>query len=223
MKLERRPVVLVFEDKVGISDGYKGIFRGLLERSGLGESAARVITRSAYRTFSTGDLLEWSKQRKQPGPTTNRAKQLRIMQWVEQVVTQHEADAAVVMDPALLFIFNPDWNQCTLDRLRGGTYIHLGIPFVISLPVTAWHSKAKAKDIAKLNDGFVEKGDFEEYRAQEEDDEDVDLEGDSDGSMEWHEPVVVPYGRIVLQFDLEKVARLVRRKVIHERGEILLL
>lgn len=126
------------------------------------------------------------------------------------------------MDPAILFLLNPDWKQCTLDTLRGGVYIHLGIPWVVCLPITAWHSKAKAKDIAKLNEGFLEKGDFEEFKAEreseEDDDEDDEVDEEDDrAKMEWHDPIVIPYGRIVLRFDLQKMARLLGRLRKKER------
>lgn len=213
--VNRRMQLLVFEDAVGISDGYKGIWKSLLERSGLGEGSVRVVIRSAYRTFPKNKLLEWRKTRKSPGFNSSVGMQNQIRAWVRDAIAYHNADGVLCMDPSLLFLLNPDWNQCTLDRLRGGVYITMGIPWVVSLPVSAWHNKAKAKDIAKLNEGFVEKGDFEEYRESQEGEEN-DLDEDEEHSMEWHDPIVVPYGRIVLQFDMEKMSRLLSRKAQQE-------
>lgn len=215
---ERRYHLLVFEDSVGITAGYKGIWHELLDKCGLQDTVVRVMVRSSYATFKKKQHLEWKKTRKQPGFNTNPQMQQQVRSWVQHCIEQHKPDMIVCFDPALLFILNPIWQQATLDTLRGGLYIAMGLPWIVTLPLTAHHSKMKPKDIAKLNQGFVEKGDFEDYRnsieSEDEDDEDemnnADDEHDS-SRMEWHEPIVIPYGRIVLEFDYQKVARILGR------------
>jgi hypothetical protein len=67
----------------------------------------------------------------------------------------------------------------------------------------------KTSDIAKLNEGYTDKADWEDFRNAEDGEEED--EDDDESSMEWHEPIVVPYGRAVLEFDFQKVARLMSR------------
>ena len=209
MVLNRRLKLLVFTDAVGISDGYKKLWDNLLSQTGLDDKFVHVQTRSAYSFFKKSDLLEWSKQRKQPGFNTDEAKQAKLVNWVIDVLNQHQPDMVMCMDPALLFLLNPIWSQATIDKLRGGLYLYRGLPWIVSLPITAFHNKMKQADIAKLNDGYTDKVDFEEYRSSEDGDE-PDDESDEE-TMEWHEPIIVPMGRIILRFDLEKTARILRK------------
>lgn len=238
MQVQRRAKLLVLMDKVGISDGYKGIWENLCRKHGLPDSFVRISLRSTYRTFQSNRILEWHLPSKLPGFSTNSNTQDALRRWVQEVIIQHEPDAILCMDPALLFLYNDNWNQAKLDTLRGGVYILFGIPHVVCFPITAYHSKAKPKDLAKLNDGFIEKGDFTEFQQEstidgdddsedEDDDEDkaatFDRDSDDDRHvtrhmMQWHDPIVVPYGRIVLGFDLEKTSRILTRVLNHEAG-----
>jgi hypothetical protein len=211
MTIDRRKRLLVFVDAVGITSGYKSQWDGLLHQTGIQERFVHVVTRSAYGVFKKGDLLEWSKTRKQPGFNTDLSKQAKLTSWVDQVIQQHQADMVCCMDPALLFLLNPVWSQATLDKLRGGVYIRKGIPWVVSLPITAIHNKMKQTDIAKLNEGFTDKVEYEEYRSAEENDEESPTDEEDEETMEWHEPIIVPMGVIMLRFDFQKIARLLGR------------
>lgn len=237
MAIERRSRLLVFEDRLGFSDGYKGIWERLCNNAGMGSSLVRITSRSAYRIFSSREILEWKPPRKQPGFSSKPHVQNALRTWVKNVVGDYNPDGIICMDPALFFMCNPSWEQATVDRLRGGVYIIDDVPWLISFPISAYHSKAKPKDLAKLNDGFVEKGDFEEYKSSlddgeesEDDDDDNDgpmtFERDSDDDkhvtrsmMQWHEPVIVPYGRIVLSFDLAKMGRILEKLRNHEKRD----
>lgn len=234
MEVKRRHNLLVFEDIVGVQGGYKGLFREQLEKAGINEKNTRVTSRSSYKIFTKKQHLIWKPPRKHPGFNTAPDSKRRVFDWVNQCIQQHTPDLIVCFDPAILFIFNPDWAQATLDKLRGGLYLDLGIPAVITLPMTALHNKAKASDIAKLNQGFTEKGEFDDYKkeielstltidndgdseADDSDDDDDDF-GTSDvdsrneeSKMEWHEPIIIPFGKIMLEYDFGKVGRLLRR------------
>lgn len=218
--MKRRHRVLVFMDAIGITENYKPIWWKLLNGTGITEQNTYVVLRTSYTAFPGKKHLEWKKTRKQPGFNTDAGSQNRVSQWVDECIKQHQPDLIVCFDPALLFLLNPDWSQATLDKLRGGLYIEKDVPWVVTLPLTAWHTKAKSTDIAKLNQGFVEKGDFNDFKQEleydslngESDDEEKDYEEENEKArMEWHEPVVIPFGKIVLQKDFEKVARLLSR------------
>lgn len=207
--VKKRPRMLVFQDSVGITSGYKGLWEALLKRCGLTDDVCIVSLRSTYSFFPKGKLLQWDKGRKQPKHTTNPMWMKDIREFVATCVSQHNPDLIVCMDPALLFMLNPVRDQCTLDRLRGGLYIVGDLPWVVTLPLTALHTKMKTSDIAKLNEGYTDKADWEDFRSAEDGEEED--EEDDDSSMEWHEPIVVPYGRAVLDFDFQKVSRLLRK------------
>jgi hypothetical protein len=77
--------------------------------------------------------------------------------------------------------------------------------------MSAFHSKVSSKDIAKLNEGFTEKADFEEWRKEEESEEESSDSDEDDGTMEWHEPIIIAMGHIQLMFDFAKMARIISR------------
>lgn len=167
--------------------------------------------------------------------------QQKIKAWVQEVIRQHRASCVICMDAAMLFMMTDDQEIASLEKLRGGVYVLFGIPWVVSLPLTAYHKSAKAKDVAKLNEGFTEKGDFEDFMNDEmesdsdDDDEDSDDGDDSspdsgDGESaesaardkadnyrpQWFDPVIVPMGRVTLEFDFTKAGILLNRQHVYE-------
>lgn len=112
----------------------------------------------------------------------------------------------------MLFMMNDDWTQATLDRLRGGVYLIDGIPWLVMLPITAVNTKTKKADIAKLNSGFTERTEWEATQNSDDDDEEPDDDDQDDlARMEWHEPILVPMGRAMIRFDIQKAGRLIQR------------
>lgn len=214
MPLEKRKSVLVFEDAVGITKAYRPIFDRICRKGGLSESTTRFSIRSTYRKFDKQLLLKWKPPRKTPGFNEDPRVQRSLQLYVDECIRQHEADFVLCMDPSILFLYNPDWSQAKLDTLRGGVYLYDSggrtIPTLVTLPLTAFHSKVSSKDIAKLNEGFTEKADFEEWRNSEED-ESEDAPEDEEEEMQWHEPTIVPMGHIQLMFDFAKMARILGR------------
>lgn len=215
MPIDRRKHILVFEDAVGITKGYRPIFDRILAKAGLTDSTVRISLRSTYRRFDKRMLLHWQPPRKTPGFNPKPAVQSQVRAFVDDCITQHEADFVLCMDPAILFLYNPDWTQAKLDTLRGGVYLYETpkgrvVPSLVTLPMTAFHSKVSSKDIAKLNEGFTEKAEFEEWKKEEEG-EDEESSDSEDESMEWHEPITIAMGHIQLMFDFAKMARIIGR------------
>ena len=197
---------LLFEDKLGITAGYESIWQQLLLQQGF--SGVSVERRSAYKALGGKlQLLIRKGNRVSPGfnpdPTTRRL----VRTWVEQQMNIVKPTVCICMDPSLLFLFNEDWDQSTLDNMRGGHYEFLGVSFIISLGISAWHNKKSQKDIARLNEGYTDK---EEWEAEHGGDE-QDTEGL--GAI-WLEPVSVPYGKFVLRADLGKANRVMRRAIM---------
>ncbi len=217
----RRPTkgkpILLFEDKLGITPGYEGIWQSLLLKIGFIDTT--VIRRNTFKSLgSRVRLLTRSGNRKAPGFNPDTRVQMVLRKWVEAEIKRLNPALILCMDPALLFILNPDWDQATLDKLRGGVYRVYGVTWLVMLPISAWHQKKSDKDIARLNDGFTSRDAWEkatildhvtgeEVTDSEEDDEDDDRVGGV-----WLEPVVIPSGQFILTKDLEKARRLYIRE-----------
>lgn len=202
---------LLFEDKLGITAGYESTWQQLLLKEGFG--GVVVDRRSAYKAL--GDriqLLIRKGNRVSPGFNPDYQTQRVIREWVEMQLSNVKPTVCICMDPSLLFLFNEDWDQATLDNMRGGHYEYLGVSFIISLGISAWHAKKSQKDIARLNDGYADK---EEWEAEHGGDE-QDTEGL--GAI-WMEPVSVPYGKFVLRADLGKANRVMRRAIMNIERE----
>jgi hypothetical protein len=199
------PKILLFEDKLGVSDGYQSIWTTLL--LGVGILANDVYRRNAYRTFRNYQLLIRQGNRVSPGFNTDEQIQAMLTDWVRTEVNNVNPDLILVWDPAIYFLMNPEWAQATPDNMRGGVYQLFGIPAVCTLPISAWNTKKSEKDIARLNDGFTDKDEWLEDQEDESDD-------DENGTTAiWMEPVSVPYGKFVLRRDLEKAKRVMDRHI----------
>lgn len=194
--------VLLFEDKLGISSGYESIWISLLMASGF--LAADINRRNSFRSLGAKvQLLVKKGNRKAPGFNPDPAAQFKIRTWVNTQIQTLSPSGIICMDAAILFMMNPDWDQATLDNLRGGVYKLQGVPCVVSLPITAWHTQKKEKDIARLNEGHTDFTEWEEAHGGDE--------SDAELNNIWLEPVTVPYGKFVLRKDLEKLNRILRR------------
>jgi hypothetical protein len=197
------PKILLFEDKLGITSGYEPYWTALLLKAGL--STTTIYRRSAYRMF--GDrmpLLIQKGNRKSPGFNSENKAVLKVLtDWTKTQVDSLRPDLCLCADPALLFLFNPDWDQSTLDNLRGGHYLLHGVHTVILFGMSAWYANKREKDIARLNEGFTDKNEWEEeHGGDETDNENTDI---------WIEPLSIPYGRFTLQMDLNKAGRILKR------------
>lgn len=194
--------ILLFEDKLGISTGYEGIWNHLLVKAGLG--MAKVYRRNAHSTFGTRfQLLIQKGNRKQPGFNEDKAVQLVLGRWVKNQLDLLKPTMCLCSDPSLFFLFNSDWNQASPDNLRGGHYQFAGYHFVILFSMSAWHANKREKDIARLNDGFTDKEEWEQEHGGDE--------TDSEMEVIWVEPLSVPYGKFTLEMDLKKASRIMKR------------
>lgn len=205
------PSILLFEDKLGITSGYEGVWQGLVLKAGL--AGVIINRRSAYKAFGERvQLLIRKGNRKAPGFNPDERTQAILRTWVKRELDILKPTVCIFMDPSLLFLVNPDWDQSTLDNLRGGHYDLWGTPIIIMLPISAWHQRKSEKDIARLNEGFTDKEEWEaEHGGEESDTENI-------GAI-WMEPVSVPYGKFVLSHDLQKANRVLRKRIETEIGK----
>lgn len=197
----QRPILL-FEDKLGISEGYEGIWNMLLVKAGL--QGVQIYRRNAHRGFGNKfRLLTQKGNRTQPGFNEDPAVQKILTQWMVAQIDVLQPALCLCSDPALFYSFNADWNQATSDNLRGGHYIAHRKHFVILFGMSAWYANKREKDIARLNDGFTDEKEWEEEHGGDE--------TDTEMTQIWVEPLSVPYGRFTLEMDLKKTNRLYRR------------
>jgi hypothetical protein len=200
--------ILLFEDKLGVTQAYQSIWQLLLLRAGMG--GASVAHRKTFTAFGNRiQLLFRNGNRVAPGFNPDPDAQRMLATWVESQITTIKPDIVLCCDAALTFLVNPEWNQSTLDNLRGGAYEIHGVPFLITLPITVWHQKKNEKDLARLNEGYTDKEKWE-----------IDHGGDQTDSEElngmWLEPMTIPYGKFVLQADLNKAHRIIQKRKLLE-------
>lgn len=195
-------MILVLEDKLGITPGYQGHWASILAAAGMSEANFRRISVWRSPVVKTHMLLRKVGNRKSPGFNPDATPV--IYRWLESMCTQFGAEAIICMDVAMLGVVEQDWSIATIDNLRGGVYRFKGIPFVVTPPITAINSQKKVKDIRALNDGAESKAEWDD---EEHEDEEF-----------FFEPYTIPYGRWIIQADIKKLGRVLitdRQKADH--------
>lgn len=223
-------------DKVGISTGYQNIWASMLLAAKIDQSRVRTI--SIYRQMPEMVWLRQYANRK--APTWNPSMVEHYRRWLDTIILAWRPTLILSADPASLWLCNADASFATLDNLRGGVYDYNGTKVLLTLPITAWHQQMKEKDIAAANKGFTDKNEFEEFYSRsssndddEESDEDsaegtdgeaevTEAASDASGTDDDHEsqifytPLIVPYGKFVLNADMMKAGRIIR--AAHKAG-----
>lgn len=216
--------ILVFEDKLGITQGYRWHWESLVLKAGLYPSQMAHVSLWRSGLERRIKLVIQKGNRKSPG--FNPEVREHTLKWFLDMVNKHQPEAVLIQDLALLHVVEPNWDNAILDNLRGGVYA-IGqikkLPVIVSLPISAINSKKTPKDIAALNGGARSKDDWEERKNFFES---KTIEGDGDeepteedreetlnqyvGSDEiFFEPYVIPYGRFVILQDLFKLNRII--------------
>lgn len=185
--------ILLLEDKLGITDGYRGHWQNMCLAAGLNPNA--ILHRSIYRHRITKDktLMLKKGNRKTPGfePEAMPYVAAVVKEWIREL----QPELILCQDLVSLGLVERSWDIATIDNCRGGVYEYEGIKFVITVPISAINTKKSPKDIRAINDGYDDKDEWEE-------DEDRDPE------ELFLEPYTIPFGRWVLGADLRKVNRL---------------
>lgn len=185
--------ILLIEDKLGITAGYRGHWDRMLMKFGMNPDD--FVHRNPYKAHALHGLplLIQKGNRKSPGYNPNTIGALRS--WVDALIQDLDPTAIVCMDVATLGIVEPSWDIATIDNCRGGVYKYQGIPFLITMPISAINTKKNPKDVRAMNEGAEDKDEWEEM---ERDPEELFIE-----------PYTIPYGRWVLGADLQKLKRVV--------------
>jgi len=224
--------IIVFEDKLGISIGYKPQWSRMLLSAGLIGVEYKFFYAKSYAHFPQVRLLKWKGNRKTPGFREEPDLQIKTLNWMKDIIQQTRANVVVLMDPALFFVVNNNWNQATTELLRGGVYTmkdhnRADILTLVMGPISSINRIMKPKDIAALNNGFAEKDEWDEVYGDEQKiiqdadsnepesedgEENEEDEDEGENVMQWYNPVQIPYGRFCFEHDLRKLGRILRAK-----------
>jgi hypothetical protein len=184
--------ILVFEDKLGISAGYMDMWENYVIKAGFLPQRFRRFSAWKSPIMSKFTLLIQKGNRKSPG--FNPAVQRELRMWFSETVTATLPKFIVVMDVALLGLFEENWNNATIDNMRGGVYDYKGIPVLIMTPISAVNRTRQVKDVRAMNDGADSEADWE---MEEHDPEELFIE-----------PYTIRSGKWIFQRDLAKLCRL---------------
>jgi len=184
--------ILLLEDKLGITEGYRSHWESMCLAAGLNPRG--FIHRSLYKDRRTSGkpLMIKKGNRKTPGfnPEIMGLVSTVVGGWIQET----NPELIVCMDLVALGLVEPSWDIATIDNCRGGVYDVKGIKFLVTMPISAINTKKSPKDIKAMNDGFEDKDEWEEEERNEEE--------------LFVEPYTIPYGRWVLGADLRKMNRL---------------
>jgi len=214
--------ILVFEDKLGITDGYQHAWASLLQRAKLATTSIRRINlhRSELRSKP---VLVRKGNRKQPGFNADLLPE--VTHWFEEHLHRFTPAACLIMDPALFGLVEIDWKSATTDNLRGGVYDYetsrgYKVKIVITTPMSAVNRRMDPKEIAMLNQGAYSKSEWQELQDHRESlDAAAAAEAEANGEVndkDDHDrdesafflpPYKIPYGRFVLSVDLNRLRR----------------
>lgn len=184
--------ILLFEDKLGITENYFPIWNSMLMAVGLDSKQFTRVSIWRAKGIPHSKLLIRKGNRKSPGFNPDYIH--AVSSWFHATIEDLKPDVIVIQDTALLGIIEPAWDIATIDNLRGGVYKLGTIPLLVMQPISAVHTKKQPKDIKILNDG--------------EDDKDAWEESDREEGELWLEPYTYPLGRWVINADLNKLRRI---------------
>lgn len=185
-------VVLLLEDKLGITAGYMDVWENYVIKQGLQPNRFRRYSAWKSPIMSRHTLLIQKGNRKSPG--FNPDCQHALKNWFDDLLTQTLPEMIIVMDVALLGIFEPNWDNATMDNLRGGVYHYRGLVVLIMTPISAINKQRQLKDVRAMNDGSENEAEW-------------DAE-DHDPNELYIEPYTIRSGKWIFQRDLAKMVRL---------------
>lgn len=165
--------ILYLTDKFGVSQGYEPAFTKMVQAAGIPRS--RIILANIYALIDKPLVKRGVEKTLRFNPDRKN----EILKAVEQRVRAIRPTLIVCSDPVSLGIF-AKWDQriATIDKMRGGVYEFMGIPVIITMPVTAIHRNIDEKMVK-----------------------------DSEGEDVVYEPYKVPQGAWILARDWEKASR----------------
>ena len=154
-------MILWVADRFGMPGSYHRIWLRLLLQNGLQPHEFRIVKLSdaIKRT-----LLCKLGSRK--APTWIPAESPHIVAQIDRWIDQLKPRAVVLSSPESLAYLAMAPEHATLHNLRGSVYWRRGIPFIVSLPISAWTTLVSQKDVGAANYGFESAEGFAQSRSQ---------------------------------------------------------
>lgn len=207
--------ILWFVDRLGITGGNMPIWLGLVTGAGLRTTQIQIV--SLHKHIG-GQLLTRYATRK--APTWMPEKAEIISAAIHGLIEKHKPTACVLSSPESLAVLNMSPEYATLLKLRGAVYDLHGIPGLVMLPISVWHTQLTQKDIANANFGAESQREFDAFfdaklvQGGDEDEGDTESDEADDDQTEddkfFYVPQLVPVGQMFLRFDIAKLARIVK-------------
>jgi len=147
-------IIWVF-DRFGLPGKYHSIWLRLLKSSGIDPSKVRAVQLSR---IIPGQLLTRYKSRKAPTWIPERENEIKLA--ISALIEASGATAVVLAAPESLAVLDMDPDFATLHNLRGSVYWRNGIPHIVMLPMSAWHTLVSQKEIGLANYGFESQTDM---------------------------------------------------------------
>lgn len=190
--------ILVLEDKLGITTGYMDVWDNLVIKAGFSPQIFRRYSAWKSPVMSKYTLLVKKGNRKSPG--FNQEIQVPLRRWLDETIRGVFPEFIVCMDVALLGLFEANWNNATLDNMRGGVYSYGSTPVLIMTPISAVNRQRQVKDVRAMNDGAESEDEWKE-------------DSQRDPNELFIEPYTIRSGRWIFQSDLDKLHRLWSKQV----------
>lgn len=216
-------MILWFIDRFGHPGSYHALWLKAVSQAGLNARDTRIV--SLHRQMK-GQLLTKYMSRKAPTWIPERANEIKAT--MAKYIVEVKPRLVVLSAPEALAILDIHPEHATLNALRGSVYWLHGVPFVVTLPITAWVTKVSTKDLHAANFGFESADQMQAAEAakdvthEEPDDSDDEAESDSDADTSeadsdaadsdhdsyFYEPVLSPVGQFAIVADYGKIKRI---------------
>ena len=142
-------MILWFIDRFGLPGKHHTIWQSLIRDVGLDGREFRFV--SLHNALKK-PLLQRHGSRKEPTWIPEEA--ITIGRAIDTLVIGSKARAVVLAAPESLACLGMHADHATLHNLRGSVYWRHGVPHLVMLPMSAWHSMVTQKEIGQANYGF---------------------------------------------------------------------
>lgn len=142
-------MILWFVDRFGMPGEYQRIWFRVMTEAGL--KPARVKLLSLHKLMGRQLLIKYGTRK---APTWIPEIGDLITAKINEIVEQTKPEAVVFAAPEALAFLGINPEVATLHTLRGSVYWRGKIPYLVTLPISAWKSMVNQKDIGAANYGF---------------------------------------------------------------------
>lgn len=155
-------MILWFVDRFGLPGSYHRIWLSALIRADLTPKEFLLV--DLHRIMHRQLLAKLGSRK---APTWIPTETDNIITKMNQQLQHHKPRAVVLASPESLAYLGLAPEHATLHNLRGSVYWKHGIPFIVTLPISAWNTLVSQKDIGAANYGFDSQESFTAARSED--------------------------------------------------------